>query len=126
MSAPDPIAPTPDRDVQDIVTPIRGRHSTALVPVVDPKPGIFGVIGDRRPAIWTEQLPALNGVWNYGKQGQYTGPKGALRVAGKAYALFVVAFFTGLYGLMWVVLRPSRLIVALVLGALSILTIYAL
>lgn len=126
MSAePTPVVSAAEPAEDSNVTLFRG-HSTALVPVPPHvAPAIFA-LKDRKPAIWTEPRPALEEVWKYGKHGQYTGQKGAMRRAGQAYAGLVIGV-TGLtYWFLWAIQKPSRAGVTALGVTLFILTIRAL
>ncbi|MFC5186996.1 hypothetical protein [Actinomadura harenae] len=69
------------------------------------------------PDIWSHDRPSLEHVWAYAARGPWTTPSGPLRWLGRAYAIPAAVLIGLLYGLVWVVERPSRLIAALVLLA---------
>ncbi|MCP2340187.1 hypothetical protein [Actinomadura rupiterrae] len=71
------------------------------------------------PDIWSHDRPSLERVWAYAARGAWTTPSGALRWLGRLYAVPAAVVIGLLYGLAWIVERPSRLIAALALLAVA-------
>jgi hypothetical protein len=70
------------------------------------------------PDIWSQDRPALSLLWAYASRGEWTNRDGWFRRAGQAYALYAIAMVAALYGLAWLVERPSRQAVAVLLALL--------
>jgi hypothetical protein len=78
----------------------------------------------RPPELWSEPRPSLQQIWNYAAYGPWTDQSRttSARVAGMAYAAFMVALTSVGYSLLWLVERPSRAALASVLAGLACLS----
>lgn len=71
------------------------------------------------PEIWTEGSRPLKDEWDYAKNGGWTADVGTIRKLGQVYsALVVFPVFAVAEYVKWIVKRPSRLVVAVVLSVL--------
>jgi hypothetical protein len=76
------------------------------------------------PDIWSDDRPSLRKLWLYVRYGKWTRATGFVRAAGTAYGLFSMAAHAVLYFLLWIVERPARFAVAMIVAALIKLTIF--
>lgn len=113
-------APTADN-----VTVLRAyAQADALTPTSTPRLNRTAVAAVLVPPdIWHENRPSLRSMWLYAVCGQWTGPRTPARYAGVAYGV-LASIITGLvYLLLWIVERPSRLAIALLITILTILAL---
>ena len=108
------------------VTPLPSRATpdpAAAVPVLPSRAAVADFVCP--PDIWSDDRPSLRKIWLYGVYGRWTHADGFARFAGAAYATVIaLPLHAAAYFALWIVERPARLAVALVLGALVYLTLH--
>lgn len=73
------------------------------------------------PDIVRNDRPSLSKRWAYADRGEWTTKDGAPRTAGRAYNIAVAPLSAALLYVDWIIERPSRLIVAVVLLVLLLI-----
>jgi hypothetical protein len=78
----------------------------------------------RPPDVWSDPRPSLRSLWLYAVYGKWTGERTPSRYAGVAYAALVaMPIHCATYLLNWIVERPARLAVSVVLILLVVLAL---